>query len=131
MTDELIPLSGSHMPVERVQERDRGPLPAPPWWTAAGAKDRRAEEKHTLAVRKEVRAGELAQIRAARMVVESTARMEALARITTEAKFRLEEAHRRSLLLAGDNPVLQAQMGVLDDTLLQAFRAEQIRRGQS
>ncbi len=126
---DLMPFKDNSSLPDRPSDRDRGPLPAPPWWTAAGAKDRRAEENHTLAVRQEVRAGELAQIRAAGEVVESTAKMEALSRISTEAKFRLEEAHRRSLMLAGEDPVLQAQMGVLDDTLFQAFRSELIRRG--
>lgn len=128
MTDNLIPFDSPQLVPARSSERARGPLPAPAWWTAAGARDRRAEEAHTLAVRQEARIAELAQIRAARQLVESNARMDLLARINSEAKFRVEEAERRSRLMAQDDPVLQAKFGVLDDSFLQALRAELLRR---
>ena len=131
MTDNLIPFESNQLAPTRSSERNRGPLPAPAWWTAAGARDRRAEERHTLAVRQEVRAGELAQIRAARQLAESIARLDAAARYNLEAKLTLEEADRRSKLIAADNPVLQQQFAVLDDTLFHLMRSEQIRRSAS
>ncbi len=128
MTDNLIPFESTSLVPTRSSERNRGPLPAAPWWTAAGARDRRAEDAHTLAVRQEARNAELAQIQSVRQLVESTARMDLLARINCEAKFHVEEAERRSRLLAQDDPVLQAKFGMLDDGFLQSLRSELLRR---
>src|SRR5690606_3689678 len=83
------------------------------------------------AIRQEIRRGELTQVQEARKLAESIARLDAAARYTLEAKLSLEEAERRSKLIAGDNPVLQQQFAVLDDALFHLMRSEQIRRSTS
>lgn len=131
MTDTPMPFDHTSAAPHRPTDRDRGPYAAPPRWSGAGALDRRNETRHVLAIREEIRQGELTQVEEARKLAESIARLDAAARYNLEAKLTLEEADRRSKLIAGDNPVLQQQFAVLDDTLFHMMRAEQIRRSTS
>lgn len=127
MPDHLTPFNDdSPLPI-RPSQRDRQHLPAPPRWSNAGARDRRADEAHTLAMRQEVRTAELAQVREARRLAASLASLEKLRRLGNEAKFMLEEADRRSQLMAGENPVLKSQFAVLDDALFHAIRSQLLR----
>ena len=103
-------------------------LPELPRWSGGGAVERRARSRHELAIRQEIRGGELDQVRLARQLAQDLAQLDAAERYVTEVKFKLEEAERRSRLIAGDDPVLNQQFAVLDATLFQAARAVVNRR---
>lgn len=125
---DLTPFKDTSPVPQPAAERDRGPLPAPAWWTSAGVRDRRAEESHTLAVRQMVRGVELARVQIAGRHAVDVAELEAASMRLTERKLQIDQQHRLSLALAGEDPVLQAKFAVLDDDFMHAQRVAELRR---
>lgn len=125
MTSSPVPSTGSHpIPFGRP---DRG-VPAPNWLTRAGQADVRAEQQHALAVRSTVRAVELARVRIAGQHAVDLAEMQAASARLTERKLLLDQQHRMSKALGGDDPELRAKFAVMDDDNFHAQRAEEMRR---
>jgi hypothetical protein len=125
MADDVLPYDerrSNHLPA------NRGPYEAPAWWTDLGQKERHAEREHAVAIRGISREVELSQAREALQLARDMAQLEASDRFITEAKFRLADAQRRSRLIAEDDPVLQQQFAVLDDTFFQLSRNTVARR---
>jgi hypothetical protein len=105
-----------------IQAEDR--FPAPPALSRAGQIDRRNENEHAATMRQLRRRAEADVARTAGRLFADVAEIEAAARVASETKFKLHDAHYRSRVLAGEDPVLQAQFAVIDDTLAQRLRSK-------
>jgi len=104
---------------------------APPATTRAGARDRRHERNHALAIRDIERNGREEVAGSALFAVRTIARMEALARVNTEAKYIIERGAKETQIIGADNPVVQTKCEILDDDNFNAIRpmVNQFRQG--
>lgn len=91
-------------------------------------RDRRAEEAQTLAIRQMQRDVELARLEIAAEHAIELAEIEAASMRLTERKLRIDQQHRLSRAIAGDDPVLQAKFAVLDDDFFHAQRMGELRK---
>ena len=98
-----------------------------PTFSREAAIDRRHENQHILAMHDLERRGREAAAEQAIAVIEEVAAMEAIARTSTEAKYRIQRAHLESQVIAGDDPVLRASFAVLDDQMVQTIRLRSLR----
>jgi hypothetical protein len=88
------------------------------------AVERRREGRHTLQLNEVRRRAELEVANERRQLIGQVARLEHMARATTEAKYRLHRAKKETEILAGEDPELRAKFALLDDDLLQYMRLE-------
>jgi hypothetical protein len=93
-----------------------------PWFTPAGMADRRNEADHVVRMQQIRREAEQLAAEQAKHLVHELAHQQASAQALSEAKYTLHRAHTESRLLAGEDPVLQAHFGIMDDTLAVGMR---------
>jgi hypothetical protein len=107
----------------RMSERD---LPEryhqPSALTQAGQLDRRHEGKHVVRMRDLQRQAIEAAAEQAKQEFETNAWLECRSRALSEAKYRLLRNHKESAFLAEEDPVLQAEFGILDDEYFRDLR---------
>lgn len=105
-----------------IQQR----FPQPQLFSSGGLRDRQAESEHALAMRAVARGMELEMARTYARLVEEMGHVEAEARLQTELKWALVRNHKESQVMAGEDPVLKAQLSVLDDDYFHRWRARML-----
>jgi hypothetical protein len=121
MSGEIERYLGSKVPTLREALEDR--FPQPSFLTEAGARDRRNEAKHVVAMRQIGRGIELQTAETYAVLTARLMKSDAEAQLLSEAKFRIERAKRESAIIAGEDPELKAKFALLDDDYFQARRS--------
>ena len=96
----------------------------PPWFTQAGALDRRHGTEQVVRMHDVQRDAQYEAALELKQAFVAVARMEGVSRVATEAKYKLHRATMETRLLAGEDPVLQAHFAGIDDTLGLIFKSE-------
>jgi hypothetical protein len=86
--------------------------------------ERRNEGRHVMKLQQVRREAELVVAGEAKQLIETVARIERLARATTEAKFKVHRAKKESQILAEEDLELTAKFNALDDDLFNRLRIE-------
>lgn len=94
----------------------------PGFLTEAGQRDRRAVAQHQYEMRQIVRDTERRALQRASELYDALVTEAAEDLLMTDAKMRIQQQHSLSRLLAGEDPVLQAEFAVLDATRSQKRR---------
>ncbi len=112
----------SVMSEQSLPERYRQPS----GFTDAGRLDRKHEGKHVVHMRDMQRDAIELVAGQARQEFVMNAYLECRGRALTDSKYRVLRNHKETQLLAADDPVLQAQMAVLDDEFFRDLRLKMI-----
>lgn len=99
-------------------------FPQPPWLTAAGQEDRRAEQSHALAMREVARQMERHAAMAYAQLAEDLVEMEVDSRKLSESKWSITRAQKESEVLGNGDAELSAKFSILDDDFFQRRRAQ-------
>ena len=98
--------------------------------TQAGRRDAKAVAEHQYQMRQLLRDAEVQATRLAKDLYVTLVEEAAEDVLLTQTKLKLKEQHNLSRLLAEDDPVLQAEYGVLDGTRNQKRRKRLLEFGR-
>jgi len=96
----------------------------PAYFAPGGQLDRQHEGQHVVRMRDMQRDAIESATEQAKQEFELNAWIDCRGRALTEAKYRVLRNHKESQFLAADDPILQAQFGVLDDEFYRDLRIE-------
>jgi hypothetical protein len=125
-----IERGGGLVPSLPILRSDLDRYEPPSMLTQAGRRDAKAVAEHQYQMRQLLRDAEVQAARLAKDLYVTLVEEAAEDVLLTQTKLKLKEQHNLSRLLAEDDPVLQAEYGVLDGTRNQKRRKRLLEFGR-